>query len=285
MDGVGRKTHARGLLAGLRYRGVYGGPATVTERGDGTKPATREVRSRPHREPRGADPAVAGLFAWYARVRPEFKVLAPGDLLASWQYEVTPVVWSIGDAPPEDMTAGEPDPVIQDESGECFVRPPLAQPEPGLDSVVVLTFDGAGIAVVTAREATHDRERALRLLPDGDDQAVASLRQLAAERFPSGRRDGISAWTGKPWRKSHDNAVIARALVARGLIELGSPHRAAIRAWLSWEHELGGEYGDHDVFDAVRLGQNRVRRPFEEKVALANRRMWKEIGSNFHPKV
>lgn len=228
---------------------------------------------------------MASLFAWYARVRPEFEVLAPGDLLASWQYESTPVVWSIGGAPPEDMTAGEPDPVIQDESGEWFVRPPLAQPEPGLDRVVVLTFDGAGMAVVTAREATHDRERALRLLPDGDDQAVASLRQLAAERFPSGRRDGISPSTGKPWRKSHDNAVIARALVARGLIELGSPHRAAIREWLRWEHELGGEYGDHDMFDAVRRGHSHIQRPFEEKVALANRRMWKEIGSNFHPKV
>ena len=155
--------------------------------------ATKAARSRAHRELSRVDPAAAQLFDWYARVRREFSTLAPGDLFASWQYELTPVAWPTDDASANTMTDAGPNHFFQDEAGDWFVRPPLAQPEPGLDGVVVLSFDGAGIAVVTAREATHDRESALRLLPDGDDPAVSGLRQLATERLPSGRRDGISA--------------------------------------------------------------------------------------------
>lgn len=137
------------------------------------------------------------LFDWYARVRPDFDIIAPGDLLASWQHELTPVLWPLGEAPTDDEMATHPDRFFKDEDGEWFVKPPLAEPEPWLDGVVALTLDGAGFAVDAGDQMTHDRERALRMLPAGDDSAVSRFRQLAAERLPSGRRDGVSPRTGK----------------------------------------------------------------------------------------
>ena len=231
-----------------------------------------------------ADERVALLFDWYRRSRLEPKSTAPGDLIASFWDELTPVLWPIGEDHANGEAAAPLNHPVEDGSRTQFVKPPLAQPEPGLDGVVVLTLDSAGVAVVTAAEATHDRERALSVLPRGDDPAVASLRQFATERMPSGRRDGVSPGTGKEWRKSHDNVAITRALVARGLIDLGSTHRGAVREWLKWEHELGGEYGDREVFDALETDSNRVVRPYLDRITAANRRVWTELDPNLHPK-
>ena len=231
-----------------------------------------------------SDERVALLFDWYRRSRLKLNSTAPGDLIASYWDELTPVLWPIGEGLVNDEMAAHPDQLFRDGTGELLVKPPLAQPEPGLEDVVVLTLDSAGIAVVTATEATHDRERGLRRLPPGHDPAVTSLRQFATERMPSGRRDGVSPGTGKEWRKSHDTVAIARALVARGLIELGSTHRAAIREWLKWEHELGGEYGDHYAFEALEADHNRLLRPYVDRITAANRRVWTELDPNLHPK-
>lgn len=224
------------------------------------------------------------LFDWYALVRPDFDIIAPGDLIASWWHELKQVLWPIGEGHANDEMAAMPDQFFRDGAGTWFVKPPLAQPEPGLEGVVVLTVDSAGIAVVTAAEATHDREVALGLLPVGDDPALTGLRQFVSERLPSGRRDGVSPRTGKGWRRRHDKAAIARALVARGLIELGSTHRAAIREWLRWEHKLDGKYGDRAAFDALEAGGNRVVRPYVDRITAANRRVWRELDLNLHPK-
>jgi hypothetical protein len=197
---------------------------------------------------------------------------------------MTPVVLPTGDAPTGTAPPAAANGFIQDQAGEWFVRPPLAQAEPGLNGVIVLTVDGAGFAVVTEDQATHDRERAQQLLPVGDDVAIRSLRQLAAQRLPSGRRDGVSTWTGKPWRKGHDTVAIARALVARGLMSLGQSHRAAIREWMRWEHDLGGEYGNDDAFESLRRGHQAMWRPYEDGIAATNRRVWKELGPNLYPK-
>jgi hypothetical protein len=247
----------------------------------------RAVAGRSLRARRGlshVDPEAAALFAWYAGVRLKFKTIAPGDLLASFWDEVTPVLWPLGEAPTDDDVAAHPDRFFRDEAGESFVKPPLAQPEPGLEGVVVLTLDSAGIAVVNRREATHDRERAQHLLPDGDDVAVHSLRRLAVERMPSGRRDGLSPTTGKPWRRGHDVLPIARALVVLRLVDLGHEHRAAIRAWLWWEHELGGEYGNAYALEDLRKGRTVMSRPYEDQVAAFDRRVWEEMAANLYPK-
>lgn len=205
-------------------------------------------------------------------------------MFASWQYELTPVAWPTDDASANTMTDAGPNHFFQDEAGDWFVRPPLAQPEPGPDGVVVLSFDGAGIAVVTASEVTHDRESALRLLPDGDDPAISGLRQLATERLPSGRRDGISQRTGKPWRKSHDKAVIARALVVEGWKRLGYRNGSAIRAWLRWEHELGGEYGNPYAYDSLKDGHEAFWRDYVREITTTNRRVLNELRANLRPK-
>lgn len=240
-------------------------------------------------DPKARKPVAAGpstvLFDWYARVRGEFRTIERGDLLASWQCEMWPVLWPIGDALSDAEIAATPNQYVRDASGLVFAYIPLAQPEPALDRVTVVTLDAAGIAVVTADQATHDRELALRLLPDGDDPAVRALRRLAEERLPSGRRDGLSARTGRPWRKGHDPAVIARALVAFGLKELGETHRSAIGQWLRGEHDLGGEYGDAHALEALARGYRAMWRPFEDRVAATNRRVWNELGLNLYPKV
>ncbi len=230
------------------------------------------------------DPGVAAIRRWYAEARGTLPTIAQGDLIASGWYALTPILWLTDGPPPLAEAAVATGESYEDSDGNWNVRPPMAKPEPDLRGIVVLTVDGAGLSVVTSRDVTHDRENALRTLPIGDDAALMSLRQLVTGQMPSGRRDGASPRTGVSWRRGHSNVAIARALVAKHLMGLGWAHRAAIREWVRWEHELGGQYDDHDVYAPLAAGHTKITRVLVDQMAATNRRVWRELDANLYPR-
>ena len=211
--------------------------------------------------------------------------MSVGDLIASWRQQVQPRAFPIDEGPSSEDVQANPGRYLQDPDGQWWVVPPSVTPEPDTRGVVVLTFDGAGPAVLDATAVTHDREAALALLPEGDDVALDSLRQFVSEQFPSARRSGSSDQTGRPWRSGHKVATVARALVAIGFMGLGVPHREAIRIWYGWDRKLGGQFTDPDDYEHLTRGRMRMWRPVEDRIRLSNQRIFDQLAASLHPKV
>jgi hypothetical protein len=92
-------------------------------------------------------------------------------------------------------------------------------------------------------------------------------------------------WTGTRWRSGFQPAALARALLLWGLIDEGTPARAAVSLWLGWEIELNGPAARSDpARDAADLlrranADDRVLlRAFEAGQLGGARRYWRAIG-------
>jgi hypothetical protein len=92
-------------------------------------------------------------------------------------------------------------------------------------------------------------------------------------------------WTGTRWRSGVQPAPLARALLLWGLIDEGTPARAAVSRWLRWEIELGGPAARSDVvLDAADLmprakADDRVLLHELEASQLGGaRRYWRALG-------
>lgn len=228
--------------------------------------------------------AKAELRRWYASVMPRFGSMSVGDLIASWREKVEPRAFPIDEGPSSEEAQTNPERYLQDRHGQWWVVPPAVSPEPDSRGLIVLTFDGSGPAVLDATTATHDREAALALVPEGDDVALHSLRQFVADTFPSARRHGRSEETGQPWRSGHNVATVARALVALSLMGLDVPHREAIRIWYRWDRELGGSLTNVDAHEDLTHGRNRMWRPVEDDIRLSDQRVFDALAASLHPK-
>ncbi len=238
-----------------------------------------------HNEPmRKDDPRIAAVREWYTRVVPVLDVIGPGDLIASWRGLVRPIGWPIDGPPSAEQFAAHRERYLQDVDGGWWVFPGLIEPRPSSDpAVVVLSIDASGPAVLTATSATRDREAALRLLPQGEDAGLQSIRAFVAETFPSGRREGASTRTGDSWRSGHSAAVLARALFCAALVGQHVPHREAVRIWMRCEHELHGPLDNVDYFEALVKRHSRLWRTFEDEVCATNRRVLRELPASLHP--
>ena len=216
---------------------------------------------------------------------PRFGSMSVGDLIASWREKVEPRAFPIDEGPSSEEAQTNPGGYLHDHHEQWWVVPPAVTPEPDSRGLIILTFDGSGPAVIDATTATHDREAALALVPEGDDVALRSLRQFVAEAFPSARRDGRSERTGQPWRSGHNVATVARALVALSLMGLDVPHRTAIGIWYRWDRELGGSLTNVDAHEDLTHGRNRMWRPVADGIRVSNQRVFDALAASLHPKV
>jgi hypothetical protein len=137
-----------------------------------------------------------------------------------------------------------------------------------------ITWDTVGPFLrLPGGQAIRDRRQAtLRLGKLAEDPTISLYLRL----FLTGRQDGKRSTMSSP--------SLARALVTLGLRDASSRHLDAVRLWLRWECELGGDLANFTMLSilqkgpAVDLAQRDQLRAYLQGVSLANRRIWRALG-------
>lgn len=262
--------------------------------------------------------AVARLRRWYARAgRGRWSVR---ELIHAWTLRVPPNVWNVGWRPNEAEMAAYPGRYFIHSDGTAWGPHDLAIARAELATMLAASHGfvrgeiGAGAFVfgppidelvrcgwTFAGYRARERNLLARRTDDSADAALSRLVHaigIESVRLASahvGLRTGVSARTGRRYRKSVGIARLARALLIWGLIEAGLSHRAAIKRWLAWEIALGGPAADtavvREAWDLIAAGVDRdaaepivtgvdrdVFRDFEESQRGANEQIWVALG-------
>ena len=214
-------------------------------------------------------------FAWYRGVLSQLAAsddFGPADVLARWVAMAVPSYDPLGPPPQPEVLAKAPRHRYVEVDGVWWVRdeePPSSRSVgPGI------SWDTVGPYLrLPSGEVIRDRRQAtLRLGRLADDPAMSMFLKL----FLTGRQDDK--------RSSMQAPTLARALVTLGLRDEGSNHLDAVRLWLRWEHELGGQLADHYMHSilqrgsAVDLAERDQLAAYLRNVSLADRRIWRALG-------
>jgi len=209
--------------------------------------------------------------AWYGELLAEIDALTPADVLARWVKMAAPAYDLAGFKPTAEVLASAPRYKYIEVEGEWWIRDDDAVKK---SKGVGISFDVVGPYLrLPNGEIVRDRETARRRLGrHADDPDVAIFLPL----FLTGRQDGK--------RKTMSREILARALLILGLKDGGMRHLVAIRLWLRWEVELGGDLRESDMLATIEA-DGRVDRPSRDKlraylgqVALSDRRTWTALG-------
>lgn len=253
---------------------------------------------------------------WYARTLRSLDALTPDDIIASWLLRVRPNVWSLAWEPtPADQTRW-PGQYVFDVAGwwgpeGLAATQPAGLPIAGGSAPLSIGSGHPGFAFgrpisqVVPCGAIAGRwrmDRAWDHRATLDPDTAENLRHVRAMlRFyvtHVSRRKDIQPipdptdwpydrawWTGTRWRSGVQPAPLARALLLWGLIDEGTPARAAVSLWLRWEIDLDGPGAKSDVVrnaaDLLRPANADDRvllHEFEASQLGGARRYWRALG-------
>jgi hypothetical protein len=253
---------------------------------------------------------------WYARTLRSLDGLTQDDIIASWLLRVRPNVWALAWEPtpidqtrwpgqyvhdaagwwgPEDLAARQPaglaiaggsslPPIASGHPGFAFGRP-ISQVVPCGAVIGSWRLDRAWKHRGTLGPFATENLRYVRAMLRFDVAHVSRRKDIEPLPDAADWPDDPALWTGKRWRSGVQPAPLARVLLLWGLIDDGTPARAAVSLWLGWEIELDGPATKSEVVReaAAMLGRantdDRVLlHEFEASELGGARRYWRALG-------